>query len=122
MYEVRVQARFNALHQLRLYDGQMEPLHGHDWRVEAVFRGMQLDRIQVLIDFVSAEAQLREVIGPLNHGNLNDIAARQDANPSAEWVARYVHERLRERLGETCPLAAVYVEEAPGCIAGYLGP
>jgi len=122
MYEVRVQARFNALHQLRLYDGTVEPLHGHDWKVEAVFRGPELDRIQVLVDFVSAEARLREVVKPFDHAGLNEITAREGANPSAEWVARYVFDRLRERLEPGCPLVAVYVEEAPGCIAGYLRP
>lgn len=121
MYEVRVQARFNALHQLRLYDGGVEPLHGHDWKVEAVFRGRQLDEIQVLIDFVSAGAKLREVVKTFDHTNLNEIAAREGTNPSAEWVARYIFDHLRERLGAGCPLTAVYVEEAPGCIAGYLG-
>ncbi|GMV96988.1 MAG: 6-carboxy-5,6,7,8-tetrahydropterin synthase [Phycisphaerae bacterium] len=119
MYEVRVQACFSAAHQVRLYDGGLEPIHGHDWRVEAVFRGPELDRIGVLVDFVAAEAALREVTANLHHTRLNDLPFFADVNPTAENLARWVFERLAERLGPDAPLVGVYVREAPGCVAGY---
>lgn len=119
MYEVRVQAWFSAAHQVRLYDGQLEPLHGHDWQVEAVFRGPALDRIGVLVDFVAVQNALREVVAGLNHTNLNEAPLLAGLNPTAEHVARRVFEQLQDRLGREAPLTGVWVREAPGCIAAY---
>lgn len=119
MYEVRVQAGFCATHQLRLYDGALEPLHGHDWAVEAVFRGEELDRIGVLVDFEEIDRALRAVLAPLHHACLNEVAMLAGVNPTAEHVARAVFERLRERMPAGSPLWAVYVREAPGCTAAY---
>lgn len=118
-YEVRVQGRFSAVHQLRMPGGSVEPLHGHDWRVEAVFRGPRLDAVGLLVDFEKAAEALRQVLAGLNHANLNTVGALAGGNPTAERVARIIFEQLRQSLGG-CPLAAVYVEEAPGCEAGYL--
>lgn len=118
-YEVRVAAHFSAVHQLRLGNGGLEPLHGHDWRVEAVFRGPRLDGQDMLIDFEVAARGLEEVLADLNHTNLNTVSALADRNPSAEAVARMIFNALRGRLGPQAPLAAVEVEEAPGCVAAY---
>lgn len=119
MYEIRVQAGFSASHQVRMYDGKLEPLHGHDWGVEAVFRGPELDRIGVLLDFVAVEAALKEVLAGLHHAHLNEAPMLAGLNPTAEHVARRIFEELRSRLGPDAPLAGVHVREAPGCTAGY---
>lgn len=120
MYECRVEAGFSAAHQVRMYDGELEPVHGHDWKVEAVFRGPALDEIGVLIDFVLVERVLREIVGALHHTSLNACPAMNGLNPTAEHVARRIFEQLREQLGAAAPLAGVYVTEAPGCVAAYL--
>lgn len=120
MYEVRVQAGFSAAHQVRMYDGRLEPLHGHDWEVEAVFRGPGLDRIGVLVDFVAVQEALREVVAGLDHTNLNEAPLLAGLNPTAEHVARRVFEELQGRLGAETPLVGVWVCEAPGCRAGYV--
>ena len=36
-FTIRVEARFEAAHNLREYHGAPEPLHGHSWKVEAKF-------------------------------------------------------------------------------------
>src|SRR6185295_13016370 len=72
MYEVRVHAGFSAAHQVRMYDDALEPIHGHDWKVEAVFRGPELDRIGVLIDFVAVQRALDEIVAQLHHTHLNE--------------------------------------------------
>ncbi len=120
MYEIRVQARFSAAHQVRLHDGRLEPLHGHDWEVEAVFRGPQLDRIGVLVDFVAAEGALGAVAASLHQTCLNEVALLAGLNPTAENVARRVFEELAGRLGPEAPLFGVYVREAPSCTAAYV--
>lgn len=105
-----------------MYDGTLEPIHGHDWMVEAVFRGPELDRIGVLIDFVAAERALADLVAGLHHTSLNEAPLLQGLNPTAEHVARRVFEELQVRLGDAAPLASVHVTEAPGCVAAYIVP
>ncbi len=119
MFECRVQGRFSAAHQVRMYDGQLEPIHGHDWLIEAVYRGAQLDGIGILIDFVAVEQALQRIVAQLHHTHLNEAPFLQGLNPTAEHVAQRVFEDLHAALPEA-PLVAVYVTEAPGCVAGYL--
>jgi 6-pyruvoyltetrahydropterin/6-carboxytetrahydropterin synthase len=119
IYEVRVRGRFSAVHQLRLADGSLEPLHGHDWKVDVIFRGARLDSVGLLIDFEEASAALRKVLAEFDHGDLNTVAWLAGDNPSAERVARVIFERMQAYLGADRPLAGVCVEEAPGCLAGY---
>lgn len=120
MYEVSVEAVFSASHRLRLANGELEPPHGHDWRVTATFAGNELDGIGVLVDFIAAEARLREVTAGLHHTDLNNCPAMRGLNPSAEHVARVIFEAMSadESLRET--LHRVRVTEAPGCTATYL--
>jgi 6-pyruvoyltetrahydropterin/6-carboxytetrahydropterin synthase len=120
MYEVRVEGRFRASHGIILRNGTREPDHVHDWKVWVVFRGENLDRLGVLVDFVDVDAALGEILRGLEGADLNNLPAMQGENPTAENVARLVFAHLAERMGHAAPLVAVYVEEAPGCVAGYL--
>lgn len=119
IYEVKVQGRFSAVHQLRLADGSLEPVHGHDWNVEVVFRGDRLDAVGMLIDFEDAASALRRVLAEFNYHDLNTLVWLENQNPSAERVARAIFERMHAHLGSDCPLAGVCVEEAPGCRAAF---
>ena len=120
MYEVTVQARFSAVHQVRMPDGELEPIHGHDWLVRAVFRGAGLDKHEFVVDFEAAGAALRKVLERLDHRNLNNVGLLAGHNPTAEVVARVIHEQLTAAMPTAPGPAAVYVEEAPGCVAGYI--
>ncbi len=97
----------------------MEPLHGHNWRVEAVFQGPSLDSCGLLVDFTAVQEALAGVLDPLAGRNLGEVPELGGANPTAELLARHVHQRLAGRLGPQAALAAVHVEEAEGCVAVY---
>lgn len=119
MYEVSVEALFSAAHRLRLADGNLEPPHGHDWRVSAHFVGAELDEIGVLIDFVAAEARLREIAARLHHTDLNQAELLAGMNPSAEHVAKVIFDKLAVMPEYHRLLDRVTVTEAPGCRATY---
>lgn len=123
MYEVSVEAIFSASHRVRLGDGTLEPLHGHDWRVTVIFAGPSLDETGILVDFEAASRKLDEVVRRLHHTDLNDNPLLRGANPSAEHVARSIFDALREDDALARRLTRVTVTEAPGCSASYLvGP
>ncbi|MBI5864593.1 MAG: 6-carboxytetrahydropterin synthase, partial [Planctomycetes bacterium] len=58
MYEITITGWFAAAHQLRLPDGTLEPLHGHNWRVTATWRGARLDSMGILVDFTKVKPRL----------------------------------------------------------------
>lgn len=110
-YEISVKAGFSASHQLRLYDGSLEPLHGHDWTVVVTVAAGKLDAIGVVMDFHVLERRLGQVIGGFHNRHLNDVIPFVKVNPSAENVAEYIATCLE--LPERVWLESVEVWETP---------
>ena len=118
-YEVCVQARFSATHALRLPEGTIEPLHGHDWRVAVTLCGRRLDACGLLIDFHALEARLASLCRELHHRHLNDLPDFAQQPPSAEQIARWFATRIDADLPAGVRVACVEVEETPGCVARF---
>jgi len=119
MYELAIERCFNATHALTMYDGQPEPMHGHDWRVVVTVAAPTLDQIDVVVDFHELESIVEQVLGRWQHGCLNDDDAFADCNPSAERVAERIALYVGERLPQRVTLISVAVTESPGCVAIY---
>lgn len=117
MFTIIVQSCFSATHRLRLEDGTVEPLHGHDWLVRAYFSRSGLNDFGMVIDFDFARTRLDEVIAPLRYANLSEHPALGGRNATAEVVARFVYDGLVSR-GIDC-VRRVEITEAPGCVAIY---
>ena len=122
MFEVTVSAWFAASHQLRLADGSLEPLHGHNWNVAVTFAGPSLDEMEVLIDFTRVRGRLDDLLATLHDRHLNDLEPFRSKNPSAERVAEFVARRMGSDLTAPVRLRSVEVEEAPRCTARFLPP
>jgi 6-pyruvoyl-tetrahydropterin synthase len=120
VYEVSCETRFNATHRLVEGARSIEPQHGHDWHVEAVAAGGELDAVGLLIDFVTLKRALDETAAALHHADLNARPEFTGVSPSAEVVARHFFDEIVRRLGASGrALARVRVQEAPGCSATY---
>ncbi len=120
MYTVSVEAQFSAVHQLRLSDGTLEPVHGHDWTVRAYYRGLELNDAGLLVDFEDARSALGAVLAGLHHTDLNRNEVLGGQNPTAEVVSRHIFEELRSAGGSL--VCRVDVTEAPGCTASFERP
>ena len=93
-FEITVVRRFSAAHQLRLYDGSLEPLHGHNWKVRTTVGSSDLDAIGVVMDFHDLERSLDTILRPLHNQHLNQVAPFTTVNPSAENVALHIGDSL----------------------------
>jgi len=120
MFQLTVEARFNATHRLALPDGTFEPNHGHDWRVATIVAADRLDDMETVMDFHELERVLGELLRPLNHTDLNAHPAFAEANPSAERLAEWIGRSLKPQLPDHVRLVRVDVEEAPRCIASFV--
>lgn len=121
MYEITVESEFCASHALRLADGTVEPVHGHNWPVAVTVASERLDAMQTVMDFHQLEAIIAQVISPWHNRHLNDVEpfADGEVNPSAERVAWWVGTQVAQGLPEPVRVVAVRVGEAPRCSATW---
>jgi len=123
MYEITVESVFAAAHAIRLPDGSLEPVHGHNWPVKVTVAADQLDDIETVCDFHVLQALIEDALSPWQNNNLNDCEPFTDGggglkiNPTAERVAWAIAEKVRPGLPGHCRLVSVSVGEAPGCTA-----
>jgi 6-pyruvoyltetrahydropterin/6-carboxytetrahydropterin synthase len=120
MFEVAYETTFCATHRLTR-DGQpIEPIHGHDWRVEVVAAGAELDGLGVVVDFEHLKRAVGEVAARFHYRDMNDHPDLAGLSPSAEVVARHFFHEVSKGLGaDGRQLRRVRVWEAPGCSATY---
>src|SRR5213595_2464109 len=89
-FEITTTREFSAAHQLRLYDGSLEPVHGHNWRVRVSVSSPNLDPIGVVMDFHELERLVDNIIVPMHNDHLNEVSCMRELNPSAENVAMVI--------------------------------
>ena len=100
----------SAVHAIRLF-GELEPLHGHDFRITARFAS---DR-----DPEELARPLDAALASVARRDLAELTRPLGSLASAEAVARALFDRL---AGRGLGVVAVSVGEAPGCTASYTGP
>lgn len=98
LYEIKIISDFAAAHNLRNFRGQCENLHGHNWTVEVVLRGHRLNESGILVDFAEVKKFTRDILAELDHNYLNDHPFFKEQNPSSENIARFLFERLAEKV------------------------
>lgn len=111
---------FAAAHRLEMYHGKCEELHGHNFKVEALFEGEQVGEDGMLLDFAVLKSLLRTVVADLDHKYINDIPFFKSRASSSEYLAVYIYGRLKEMTGEkAAAVREVRVWESENAYAAY---
>lgn len=107
---------FDAAHRLPHVpaDHPCGRLHGHTYTVTLVLEGPVDAELGWVVDFGRVKAVFQPLRERLDHRCLNDIEGLE--NPTAEILARWLHERLR---GDLPGLVEVTVQETPTSTATY---
>ena len=122
MYELKIITEFSAAHNLRNFRGKCEALHGHNWKVEVVISGRDLDESGVVLDFAEVKAATSEVMSEIDHRYLNDLPFFTEHNPSSENIARYIFQRLQEKIdNDRVRIRRVTAWESQDACATYFG-
>ena len=88
MYKIKKRLEIAGSHYLRLpYESKCSSIHGHNWIIELEFKGMELNKSGMLIDFSDVKKIINE---KFDHKNLNDIPSFTKINPTAENIAKYL--------------------------------
>ena len=121
MYSITIERSFSAAHAIRLPDGTLEPVHGHNWPVEVSVGSVGLDGIETVMDFHVLAAAVDGALAELDNRHLNEVEpfVGTRVNPTAERVAWWIAQRVGRALPAGVRLESVRVGEAPGCYASY---
>jgi 6-pyruvoyltetrahydropterin/6-carboxytetrahydropterin synthase len=111
---------FEASHRLRHHDGQCQRLHGHSYVMDVELSGAGLvdtgPKQGMVMDFSDISAVVKPLVADsLDHHHLNDTLDTD--SPTAEYIAKWVFDRLRVRFGPL--LRAVIVYETDTSAARY---
>jgi 6-pyruvoyltetrahydropterin/6-carboxytetrahydropterin synthase len=131
MYSVTVRDHIMIAHSLKGEAfGPAQNLHGATYTVDLEFRRAELDANGIVIDIGLALNLLHEVLQPLNYQNLDGLPAFQGTNTTTEVIARYIFDRMRDRLAATPEMTlgpeglqamTVILNESPNAWAAYEG-
>jgi len=97
-FRTKIVTEFAAAHLLRGYPGICSRLHGHNWKVDVEVVTSELDEIGMGMDFRDIKAATNELIGALDHRNLNDLPPFDKINPTAENISAYIYKGLSNEL------------------------
>lgn len=122
MYTLKVEGAFEAAHRVVNYPGKCDRLHGHNWKVEALVKGTELDELGMLVDFKVIKNALKETLDRFDHRFLNELKPFSDGvNPTAENLARIIFEELApsKAFVRDSHLYAITVYETPNSSVMY---
>lgn len=105
MYAVEVRDHIMIAHSFRgALFGPAQALHGATFVVDACFLAKSLDANGVVIDIGRAHEALKEILGPLNYKNLDELPEFEGQNTTTEFLTKHIHDGLAaaaraDRLG-----------------------
>lgn len=108
MYFVSKKIEVAGAHHLTLdYDSLEGVHHGHNWIITIYCRAQQLNHNGMVVDLAGIK---QRIISHLDHKNINEVV---DFNPTAENIARWVVDSIKE-----CYKCSV--QERDGNLATYV--
>ena len=122
MYEVTIKQSFSAAHMLMGVGGTCEKLHGHNFIAEVSVCSSLLADAGILIDFRTLKQWMEEILKEFDHRYLNEIEYFKDLNPSSENVARFIYDRISEKVKKSnLEVSRVTVWESEDARVSYYG-
>jgi len=123
MYWLSAECVICASHVLPGSGDAAPGLHGHNWRITAHVVADRLDPAGQVLSAGLLEAELWEVLGPIDHRHLNDLPPFQGdagAPPTAAGLARLVAEQLAGKLDDgRVRVRRVQVTPRAGVVASW---
>jgi len=100
MYRVTQEGWISSSHQTVRADGSLEPIHGHNWRIQVTVEAAELDDRGMVVDLDELRHTLVAALDELDHTHLNDLPAFADQPVSAEVIARHVGKKLAVQIDD----------------------
>ncbi|NOZ71614.1 MAG: 6-carboxytetrahydropterin synthase [Chloroflexi bacterium] len=99
MYTLSIQRNFIAQHFLTVEDsGSENELHSHNYRIELLVEGEELDQNGYLVDIIDLNTQFDTLLEHFRDKTLNELPEFEGLNPSIEHFSRILCEKMDEAL------------------------
>lgn len=98
MFELSVIGSFSAAHRVKGYKGDCAGVHGHTYRIEVRVGVENLDKLGMAMDFKKIKNILKKVLAKLDHKNLNKLPFFRKHNATAEWIAVYIYNGMKQEI------------------------
>ncbi len=99
MFTVAVKDHVMLAHSFRgEVFGPAQRLHGGTFVVTAEFSAPETDENGIVVDIGLAHEVLAEALEPLRYQNLDGMAEFEGINTTTEFLCRWTHERISERM------------------------
>ena len=123
MYSVKIRDSVMIAHSLPdPFFGPAQRMHGATFVVDVEFFAGELDRRNVVLDITRARAVTSEVLDTLRYRNLDEESRFEGKLTTAEFVARYVHDAVRDALSaEFSGKVKVVIRETHDAWVSYEG-
>ncbi len=101
MFEVKVKEHIMIAHSLPdPFFGPAQHLHGATYVTEVTFKSEKLNEKNVVIDIGEATEITKDVLSELAYKNLDDIPQFEGILTTTEYLAYYIHGKIKDRLAE----------------------
>lgn len=99
MYTLTIRDYLKCAHSLKgEIFGPAQLLHVITYEVEVSFQTPKLTEHEIIVDFAGAQSALGMIIAELNFKNLDTVPALRGKNTTTEWLCRWIHEQVAERM------------------------
>jgi 6-pyruvoyl-tetrahydropterin synthase len=78
--------------------GPAQRRHGATYVIDVEFRRADLDADGIVVDIGAAVSALKAILGDINYRDLDELPAFAGRTTTTEVLARWVFERMRERI------------------------
>ncbi len=119
MYKLSIDTMISASHYLRDYSGPCQRVHGHNWKIQVVVTGEDLNATGMVIDFKDLTDLTWSVVGKFDHQMLNEVEPFTEMNPTAENMARYFFREIGKKLPAGVRMAAIRLWETDKYMVEY---
>lgn len=120
-YRIRIHDIFESAHYLYKYykDGSDEELHGHTFEAELFIDSPELHN-GISVDFLEIRKNFETLCKKLDHTLLNEIDPFSKQNPTAENLARFFYDELRQYVPAVARISEIRIWEGPQNHASFI--
>jgi len=83
--------------------GPAQRMHGATFVITTEYRRAELDENGIVLDIGLAHDLLADALEPLRYRNLDELPQFAGVNTTTEFLAKHIHDSLRERLAGSSP-------------------
>ncbi len=94
MYRLGTRYDFTAEHKLPFEGGEESRKHSHDYRLEIIVRGAELDKDGFLMDIIKLRGKLDGIVSHFGGNYLNEMEEMRGRTTSLENLAKVFWERI----------------------------